>query len=373
MTYIVEIIVAAFLLFFLQRKIYRKIWKKELYADLSFTTAHVTEGEYGFLQEIIENRKRFPISMLKVKFQTSRHLLFESFEGSRLTDRYYRNDIFFVAGGEKITRTIRFQAGKRGFYRISELQLLASDLFLTEEMSHTYSLQKSLYVYPKCFAQEAFQHSLKLLNQEVISRRHLLEDPFLYQGIRGYQPFDDVRNINWKATAKTDELKVNVHAHTALRCVRIFFDLEDSGILKQEACVEASLQIVAGISQYFLSQGMQVSCYGNGKDILTDEPVMIKAGSGKSHLERIYRTLARIDTSQPTVSFASYFERELLQKTQDSAMTFLVAHNPSVSFLQMVTALQQKNICFHWYYPIQHVKKVRLPADLESHIQLIAL
>ena len=36
-----------------------------------------------------------------------------------------------------------------------------------------------------------------------------MEDPFEYRGIREYQPYDDMRSVNWKATAKTGDLKVN--------------------------------------------------------------------------------------------------------------------------------------------------------------------
>lgn len=65
-----------FLLLFLgQKLIYNKLWLKNLHVDIRFSQSHVLEGEQGELKEIIENRKRLPLTMLKVKFKTDRHLL----------------------------------------------------------------------------------------------------------------------------------------------------------------------------------------------------------------------------------------------------------------------------------------------------------
>lgn len=103
----------AFLLFVAQRELYNRLWNRNLKVSLEFEKESIFEGEAGALREIIENRKRLPLSMLKVKFQTSRFLVFEDAEGSRTTDRYYRNDVFQVGGGERITRTLPFTGEKR--------------------------------------------------------------------------------------------------------------------------------------------------------------------------------------------------------------------------------------------------------------------
>ena len=89
-------------------------------------------------------------------------------------------------------------------------------------------------MYPKPFSHPDFKRSLKQLNGEVLTKRHLLEDPFEYRGIRDYQPQDDLKSINWKATARTGDLKVNQKNYTSQKSVRIFVNLEDTGILKKE-------------------------------------------------------------------------------------------------------------------------------------------
>lgn len=371
MIQILEIGLIALVLFFAQQIIYKKIWNRHLSADVSFTTDHIFEGEKGYLREVIENQKRLPLAMLKVKFQTSKYLVFDIAKGSRITDQYYRNDVFHVAGGEKITRTIPFVGGKRGYYTIDGMDLVASDLFLTVEMLQTYPLKRSIYVYPRPFDSRELRLSLQKLNGEILTKQHLLEDPFEYRGIREYQPYDDMRSINWKATAKTGDFKVNQKNYTALPSVRIFFNMDDKGVLKKEECVEATLQIVAGLCSFFLNQGIQVSCYGNGADILTGKPFVMAESAGKGHLEQIYRLLARIDTTKPTLDFRTYFQEEFLEHGGKNTITCIVAPNHYDDFVSLVEQLQDAGKEYRWFYPVWDSVDPKLPEQLQKNIQIL--
>ena len=158
-------------------------------------------------------------------------------------------------------------------------------------------------MYPKPFSHPDFKRSLKQLNGEVLAKRHLLEDPFEYRGIRDYQPQDDLKSINWKATARTGDLKVNQKNYTSQKSVRIFVNLEDTGILKKEDCVEACLQIATALLLLFLEQGMQVALYCNGIDTISGDPCILEAGGGVRQRNVCLQTLARIDTAKPVQSF----------------------------------------------------------------------
>lgn len=370
MIQLLEIGLLALLIFYVQQIIYKHLWNQNLTAHLSFMTPSIIEGEQGSLQEVIENRKRLPLSMLKVKFQTNRNLIFDDTKGSRTTDQYYRNDVFHIGGGEKITRTITFTGGKRGYYQIAALDLVASDLFLTTEMITTVPVNKSIYVYPRPFDSKEFRLSLQQLNGEILTKKHLLEDPFEYRGIREYQPFDDIRSINWKATAKTDELKVTQKNYTSLPAIRIFFNIEDNGVLKKEESVEACLQIAAGLSKFFLGQGVRVSCYGNGVDLFTGNPVTIEASTGNGQLEQIYRILARIDTSKPVVDFKQHFEEKLLDHTS-STITCIISPNQYPSFVELIETFQSKGSEYLWFYPVWENTDPELPQTLKDHIRIL--
>lgn len=362
-----------FLLFLLQKKIYRSLWNKNLTVDISFAREHIFEGEECELKEIIQNKKKLPLPMLKVKFKTDRHLVFGgSMEGAKTTDQFYRNDIFRVGGGEKITRTLKFIGGRRGFYKIDGVSLVASDIFLTDQMVDELPLHGEIYVYPRPYASQEMRQSLIQLNGEVLSRRHLLEDPFEYRGIREYQPFDDMRSINWKATARTGGLKVNQKNYTSLRSIRIFFNVEDTGIMKKEDCVEASLQLVAGLSAFFLSQGIQTACYGNGVDIGTHEPFAIAEKAGEGQFDTICRGLARLDLEQPAADFTGCFEERLFSEAKGT-LTCFVALNQYDDFLELLEKYADAGNEFYWFYPILGKDDPVLPEKLRKQVRFIHL
>lgn len=359
-----------FLLFLAQRILYQKLWQKELRIDIRFSQEHITEGEQGELKEIIENRKLLPLAMLKVKFRTDRQLLFADDDGSRTTDQFYRNDIFRVGGRERVTRTLQFTGGRRGYYTIEGADLVAADLFLMNQMTSDVRFQTNLYVYPRPWINEEMKRSLIRLNGELLAKRHLLEDPFEYRGIREYQPYDDMRSINWKATARTGDFKVNQKNYTALRNVRIFLNLQDDNILKKEACVEMAIRITAGLCACFLEQGIQTSCFSNGVDIQTGKHLEIAARAGEGQLDAVCRALARLDTEKKTVSFPGTFEERLLAGEQ-ACLTCFVSPNQYDDFVGLLERMQDAGKEFVWFYPVEGLKAPKLPASLEKQIQLI--
>ena len=364
--------ITAFFLFALQRRLYEKLWNKNLKVAVTFSQKGITEGEKGEIVEVIENRKRLPLTMLKVKFQTSRNLEFADNPGSTTTDQYYRNDIFQIGGGERITRKLTFVGKKRGYYHIKNIDLVGADLFLTNERSESMSTNCYLYVYPKMFDSRDFRMSLQKLNGEVIVKRHMLEDPFEYRGIREYQPYDDIRSVNWKATAKSGDLMVNQKNYTAMQTIRIFLNIEDSGVLKKEDEVEASMQIVMGLAGFFLSQGIKVAFYANGRDIITGEPVKIEGGAGAGQQDVIGRALARIDADKQPWNFVDLFE-EMILNNAGSTITLFVSPNGYDDFVRLLARYEEKGLTYTWFYPYDTVEKPMVPDTIQKHVQFLKI
>lgn len=346
---IIGIGIIAFFLVVLQMLLYKKYWAKNLYVSVSFRQDAIYEGDEGEIVEVIENRKRLQLPMLKVKFQTSKNLGFLDEKGSKTTDQYYRNDIFQVGSGEKITRILKFCGNKRGYYRINNIDLVASDLFFLNEDSQSRTTNQYMYVYPSICREEDFRLSLQKLNGEIIVKRHMLEDPFEYCGIREYQPFDDIRSVNWKATARTGNLKVNQKNYTAMQTIRIFLNLEDDGIWKKYKEVEKCMQIAMGIASFFLAQGIRVSCYANGRDILTDEPVEIQGLSGVKQLEVLGKALARIDTSKIPHGFVQLYREKILAET-DGFFAFFISPNEYDDFMTLLKECESRGMDYYWYH-----------------------
>lgn len=360
----------AVLLFLVQRIVYKKFWDKDLAVSVSFAQNGIVEDEQGEVIEVVENRKLLPLISLKMGFQTSKNLEFVDDIGSKTTDQYYRNDVFQIGGGEKLTRKLSFRGKQRGYYHINNIDLAGTDLFLTGEFLKRQATNAYLYVYPQKLENEEFQTALQKLNGDVLVKRHLLENPFEYRGIREYQPYDDIRSVNWKATAKTGELKVNQKNYTSMQTVRIFLNLDDKGAWKQYRETEAAIQIVMGISEMFLRQGIKVTCYANSRDVLTGEPVKIAGGAGEGQQDTIAKALARIDIKKEAPDFVSMYEEQVLDD-KEGLITLFVSVNGYGAFTALVKECITCGMDYRWFYPYVGKEKPEVHADVLNGVQFV--
>lgn len=373
---VIWVLLGAVFLGFLQEKLYARYWDKNLSVSLHFQEESVTEGDACVLCEQVENAKLLPIPALKVKFQVSRYLQLAQDDGaSCVTDQYYRNDVLSIRPYMRHVRKLTFICKKRGFYRINGLDLVAGNLLLSGELPKSLSSDTQLYVYPKPYRSEEFEQAIQKLNGEILSRRHLLEDPFEYRGIREYSPYDTMRDINWKATARTGDLKVNMKNYTALKAVRLFVNLEDGALLRQMELLEASISMAAGMAELFLKQGIRTALYTNGPDILTGEPVCLEAASGAGHMESINRGLARLDLRESAPSFVKELGDSILEK-QDSVrevFSIFISSDAQEDFQKMLCSCAENGMDFMWLCPVLPGMEVKILSGLERSVKMLAV
>lgn len=347
---ILWLILGATALYLFQRQIYGRFWDKGLWAGLEFERKSAVEGETCHLLERVENRKSLPLPMVKVKFQMSRNLCFADEGDSAVTDQYYRNDILSLGPNQRIIRKLPFLCQARGYYRIRGLDLVGTDLFLSREMVTEAEGGSTLYVYPRPAQGAELMTALRKLNGEIMAKRHVLEDPFEYRGIREYAPFDEMKSINWKATARMDDLMVNMRGYTSLKSVHVYVNLEDSGVWRRKELSELCIRIAARAAEELLGQGIRTAVYCNGRDILNGEIMRIPAAAGEGQMEGINRAFARLDADR-TVPFGEAFTKELEKEERDTAILFVSVERGS-RFVEILNRLAGRGCDFAWFCPL---------------------
>ena len=220
-----------YVLYIGERKIFNRYWEKGLFAKLDFENEAVTEGETASLTEVITNRNFIPLHILQVNFQTDVGLDFTDTSNASVTDRVNVIDVFSLRFYEKITRKLTMKCKRRGFYSILQTSLVASDLFSSDIHYATRDQRTSMYVYPKLMPEHMLRIPFRKLMGEIETKRFLYEDNFTFRGIRDYAPTDPMSDINWKASARTGELKVNLHDYTSSPEVMLVLNVEEPGIL----------------------------------------------------------------------------------------------------------------------------------------------
>ncbi len=311
------------LVIWLQRFIYSKFWSHRLDVHLLFSARTGTEGGKIMLTEQITSRKPLPLPWLTVKFQVSRYLIFPDNIHASITDDYYREDLFSIGMYQRISRTLPVLLNKRGYYTIKSIDLISSDLLLTRKLiGHTKS-DSVLTVCPRMIQREDLDIPYQQLIGEILTRQSLIPDPFEFRSIREYQSFDTLRSINWLATARTGDLKVNVNEVTASREVLIMLNVEPDGAFYEESLIEEGIRIAASMLQYLIEDGINCGLMTNARDIITGETVDIDSGQSSQHVQQVQEQLGRIDLSKKPARFTDLLQEKRYQLSHEPVLLLI--------------------------------------------------
>ena len=300
-----------------ERVLFRRCWDRELGAVLSFDAQPAVEGGTSSLTEVITNGKAIPVPVLEVGFALDTGLRLRDAGNQTVSDQTNAVDVFSVRGHEKITRKLTVVCRRRGYYVINRTSLVAHD-FLSREAGYCNLEQNThLYVYPGEFPPEGLELPLEKIMGEISTRRFLYEDIFLRRGVRDYGPTDPQSRVNWKASARTGSLKVNLSDHSAGQSVRILLNLDEPTIWYPEAVLEDSIRLAASLARVLIQRQISVSMLTNGEDMGRELGIPAAAagmalGEGVSagHLARVNELLARIDLRLKRPAFSGFLREE---------------------------------------------------------------
>ena len=201
---------------------YRRHALDDLRLEVDFSKNVANFGEDIELIEIAENRKNIPLPFIILKFEAPREIRFYDTKIVTASDFLYREDMLTMKAFSKHTRRIKVKCTKRGYFVFPRVGITTSDLFLVSHITKDFDNSSFLVVLPEVISADIMQMLMSVTISEKQCRRAVLTDPFTLEGIREYGPSDPMKNINWKASAKTGELMVNQNASTCARKIHIF-------------------------------------------------------------------------------------------------------------------------------------------------------
>lgn len=343
------------IVYFAVKFIYRYNWSKGLTVSLNFDKKHAVKDDTVNITEVVTNAKRLPLPCVNLKFQVSRELLFTGADtNSSVSDKTYRNDVFSLLANQRITRKVPVRCTRRGVYRISGLEIVFSGLFMNEINVLKSGNHCEITVYPKPADPTVLKPVNSRISGEAQRKKYMLEDPFVFRGIRDYTSNDSLKNVNWKATARTGNLMVNEYDESVSRNVCILLNLEEDGVLRYDAVDEQAISIAAGMAQMLIAQGINVSMISNGCDIDTKNPAVIHNGSGAGHLNNIDTALARIDTGIAMEEYSDMLERILEpdnMKTESEYVYVLISASRRKNLQKVINKISRLQGDMVWIVP----------------------
>lgn len=287
-------VIGAAIVYWLQAAFCKVTWSRKVKADAKFSDTQVTEGENAELTITVENRKILPVISVKTNVEVEKGLEFQDQKNLAISDKNYRSEIFSLKGYELVQRDIPLYCAKRGLYQIDGIDFVGNDLFYMRRFIKKQKVNSTICVYPGKTDIRQLMVATQKMTGETVVRSSDCDDPFTFRGIRQYQSFDSIRDINWKASAKTGDLRVNIHDFTADQEIAMILDTQWDSLLKPESLLEESIRITASLADEFIGKGVMTSLYTNGRDCLSDQTIQIGAGANVQHSTAIRYGLARL-------------------------------------------------------------------------------
>lgn len=292
---IIFAVISVCIVYLIYNFIYSKLWNKNLLVELYFEKDTCVCGESSFLYEVVSNLKVLPISILRVRFYVSKYLDFGDGQNVSVSDKSYKNDIFSVMFYQRIKRKTAFTCRRRGFYQIDKIDIVSYNLFLKTPLVAEMPCNLTLSVLPKFASSKKLDTVFKSIYGQMAVERAQLTDPFEFKGIRQYETFDSVRDINWNASAKSEELMVNVSGYTSNREVVIILNVTGDNNYVEDRVIEQCISISAGICAKFIKAQIPAAFITNGTDCVTGNEISLKGASGEGHIKAIRKGLSRLD------------------------------------------------------------------------------
>ncbi|MDP4089405.1 MAG: DUF58 domain-containing protein [Bacillota bacterium] len=350
--------------YFLQRKIYINRCFKKVNADVKFESTEVFQGEYLNLRLTLTNKKIMPLWWLGVKYVLSRNIVFSEDEEDGIGNDNYRRDVFFMMPYERITKDYTVKASKRGYYLINGIELNSGDLFGDRRLLKKLKNNTELFVYPRLISTDDLNIVFQRINGELITRRNLLEDPFQLRGIREYTPFDSMKAINWKATARSSDLKVNQFESTCSGGVTLILNVEKFNSFDSEDLVEEAVSIAASLATRYINQGISVEVISNGCDCIEGLPVRVREASTFNKNIEIYEALAQLDISRMERHLSDLINEEVSAGRKEKIIV-VISHFYGKEAVECYKTKVMEGFNMKWIVPIKDNRDVP-PADIEE-------
>lgn len=337
---LILMILAGAIAYWIQKIIFYKNYAKGVKVKIEFQTECIEEGGSSYVTEVIENRKYLPLPVVHVSFQTGNGIQFETLENINVTDNTSRRDVFSLLWNQRITRKLKFFGVKRGHYRIKTADINVYSFLMTDKYYLELPQSTEIYVYPKQISCERLNILMQRIWGMMQSNERLYEDPLRFAGIREYDITDDMKRINWKASAKGQQLMVNVYDSCVASDVYIFLDVSDKGIWKQEELAEEGIRLTSSLSEKILKSGSKVTVYTNGYVGEQKSEAVVSEVSGGIH--SINRMLAEIQLQKGTVKVEKMFQQAQRKIAATSCVFLLISKNQQEGYGELLRLYADK-------------------------------
>ncbi|MDQ1257108.1 MAG: hypothetical protein QG656_1710 [Candidatus Hydrogenedentes bacterium] len=251
--------VYAFLLLIVVARFSSFAWLAGLDCERTLSLDTVAQGEEVDVSVTVTNRRGWPIPWI---FLEDRHPADTPRKGENTR-------LAILMPGRSVTMNYRLQFPRRGYHRIGPMIMESGDLFGLQKRFRTGRQQDYVSVLPTVAYIETFNVASRRPQGPVRISNRVYEDPTRIANIREYVPGDPMRNIHWKASARTGTLHVKTCEASSVLGGTLILDLHQDSYFPPETAdifMELAVTTTASIAYLLQMSGEQVGMLTNARD-----------------------------------------------------------------------------------------------------------
>lgn len=295
----------------------------------SFNETTVFAGEKIELIDEIANEKLLPIPWLRLESRISDHLQFEANKDSDVGHGGFHRTLFSLMPYQKVKRKQSLTCTKRGYYSIKTASLTTGDVFGFGENFKFVDSPVEVTVYPRLLSMDNIPLPAHSLLGDIIVRRWVIEDPFLTAGVREYSNGDPLNAVNWKSTARTNQLQVTKKDYSADHYLMIYVNFNQTDDVwlpvTDEVLMEKALSYAATIAEFAIEQGISTGfgCNSYVGDKTLDS-LRITPENSKQQLMFLFDTMAKLELDA-NKSIGSFLQEDIDSRVQGIDIVLITA------------------------------------------------
>lgn len=278
-----------------------RLWGKHLFDRVSLkrslSESRAFIGETVSLTVELENRKALPLPWYEWRVGVSQQL---AMDGQKLAAAAMPGMSWLVRRGaigwyERQRQTYTVRAVQRGRHQLGPATMSSADLFGFFPGHYNDDDTTHLIVFPRVFDLPDLGFPADRPFGELKGASQVFEDPRRIAGIREYRPGDPMRRVDWKATARSGELRSRVYEPSGTRQLYVLLNIDTlehswEGYLRDE--LERSVSTAASLANWACDQRYAVGLLANGAFPGADRPIRLAPSSAPGQLTRLLEALA---------------------------------------------------------------------------------
>jgi uncharacterized protein (DUF58 family) len=262
----------------------------------------------------ITNRKLLPLAWVSCTDEVPSTLTLTAGETRRSwkPTRNFLPNLVSLGPYERVIRHYRFRCTARGEQIFGPVELRSGDLFGLATRTRTIERGQALLVLPKVVPLEALGLPTRFPLGDERSDDRLLVDPLRVAGVRHYLPGDSMRQVHWKASARTGSLQTKILEPSAFPRVLLCLNLNSAERQWQGIhpdLLELLICITASLSTHLAARRLSFGLLANGFTPHSRGRAYIAPSAAPDHAYGVLQLLAGL-TSFATHDFIQTLRSE---------------------------------------------------------------